>query len=91
MVTLKKAKFHVAGLLALAISAIAIAGCGSASSSTSSTAQAAQPAAAASTATSSTTSGGGRVREGVAARGDQGHADGRERRHRLGSRHDHAL
>ena len=57
MVTLKKAKFHVAGLLALAISAIAIAGCGSASSSTPSTAQAAQPAAAASTATSSTTSG----------------------------------
>jgi predicted lipoprotein with Yx(FWY)xxD motif len=54
MVTLKTAKFRVAGLLALAISAIAVAGCGSANSSTSSTAAAAQPAA--STATSSTTS-----------------------------------
>jgi predicted lipoprotein with Yx(FWY)xxD motif len=72
MVTLKTAKFHVAGLLALAISAIAIAGCGS-SSSTPSTAQAAQPAAAASTATGSTTSGGGSGSEAVGtAKGSAG-------------------
>jgi predicted lipoprotein with Yx(FWY)xxD motif len=73
MVTLKTAKLHVAGLLAVAISAIVIAGCGSASSSTSNTAQAAQPAAAASTTTSSTTGGAGSGSETVGtAKGSAG-------------------
>jgi predicted lipoprotein with Yx(FWY)xxD motif len=53
MVTLSTAKFRVAGLLALAISAIAVAGCGSSSSSTSS-ASAATPAASPASSTTST-------------------------------------
>jgi predicted lipoprotein with Yx(FWY)xxD motif len=56
MATLKTAKFRVASLFALAISAIAVAGCGSASSSNSSTAAAAGPAPSSSTAATSTSS-----------------------------------
>src|ERR1700759_704979 len=55
MATLRTAEFRVAGLFVVAISAIAVAGCGSSSSSTSSTAAAA-PAPTSSTAATSTTS-----------------------------------
>src|ERR1700748_3854656 len=53
MATLRTAPFRVAGLFVVAISAIAVAGCGSSSSSTSSTAAAA-PAPTAATAATST-------------------------------------
>jgi predicted lipoprotein with Yx(FWY)xxD motif len=77
MVTLKTARFRLASLLVLAISAIAVAGCGSANSSTSSTAAAAQPAA--STATSSSSSSGESIATtkgsaGTYLTGDEGRA-----------------
>jgi predicted lipoprotein with Yx(FWY)xxD motif len=80
MVLLKTAKFRIAGLLALAISAIVVAGCGSASSTSTSTAAAAQPAATSSTATSSSSESGGesigmtKGNGGVYLTGDNGRA-----------------
>jgi len=59
MVTLSTAKFRVAGLLALAISAIAVAGCGSSSGSTSSAAAATPAASPASSTTSTAASAAG--------------------------------
>jgi predicted lipoprotein with Yx(FWY)xxD motif len=80
MATLRTAKFRVASLLALAISAIAVVGCGSASSSSSSTAAAAQPAPTSSTSTSSSAASGGesigttKGKAGVYLTGDNGRA-----------------